>query len=112
MEFLEDYDCIINYHPGKANVVANALSRKVQVAGLMIKEWALLESICEWRHCLRSHKVSFSNVTVTSTLLERIKESQKEDLRVRKWGAKVEKGETTEFNFSPEGILKYRNRIV
>ena len=38
IEFLEDYDCTINYHPGKANVVADALSRKAQVAGLMIKE--------------------------------------------------------------------------
>ena len=28
MEFLEDYDFTLYYHPGKANVVANALSRK------------------------------------------------------------------------------------
>ncbi|KAI3771000.1 hypothetical protein L6452_02149 [Arctium lappa] len=28
MELLKDYDCEIHYHPGKANVVANALSRK------------------------------------------------------------------------------------
>ena len=27
MELIKDYDCMINYHPGKANVVANALSR-------------------------------------------------------------------------------------
>ena len=25
---IKDYDCVIDYHPGKANVVANALSHK------------------------------------------------------------------------------------
>lgn len=28
IEFLNDYDCTIEYHPSKANVVANALSRR------------------------------------------------------------------------------------
>ena len=28
MELIKDYDCVIDYHPGKVNVVADALSRK------------------------------------------------------------------------------------
>lgn len=28
MEFLKDFDCTINYHAGKANVVVEALGRK------------------------------------------------------------------------------------
>ena len=28
MEWIKDYDCMIDYHPGKANVVGDALSRK------------------------------------------------------------------------------------
>ena len=93
-------------------MVADALRRKAQVEGLMIKEWDLLESVCEWKPCLGSQKVIFSNIRVTSTLLERVKEAQKEDVMVRKWGEKVEKGELSNFNFSPEGVLRYRNRVV
>ena len=32
MEFLEDYDFTLHYHPDKANVVADALSRKLRGA--------------------------------------------------------------------------------
>ena len=56
VEFLEDYDCIINYHPGKTNVVADALSRKVQVVGLMIKILHLLEEISVWNPTLNKEK--------------------------------------------------------
>ena len=28
MELIKDYDCVIDYHPGKANAVVDALSRK------------------------------------------------------------------------------------
>jgi hypothetical protein len=31
VELIKDYDCIIDYHPRKANVVADALSRKDKV---------------------------------------------------------------------------------
>ena len=50
VEYLKDYDFNLSYHAGKANVVANALSRRTYtMASLMIKEWHLLEGLVECR---------------------------------------------------------------
>nr|GEY70942.1 putative reverse transcriptase domain-containing protein [Tanacetum cinerariifolium] len=37
LELLSDYDCEIRYHPGKANVVADALSQKERIKPLRIR---------------------------------------------------------------------------
>ena len=113
MQFLEDYDCTINYYPGKANVVVvDTLSRKAQISGLMVKEWEMLGAVGEWNPRLERKKITFGNIRVTSTLLDRIKEAQTEDLMVQKWVKNVEKGEIPDFNLSSEGVLRFKNRIV
>ena len=47
MEFLDDYDFTLHYHPGKANVVADALSRKSRgaLASIASREWQMLKIV-------------------------------------------------------------------
>ena len=71
----------------------------------------MLEKISEWNCRLKRQKL-FRNITVRSTLLDRIKETQKKDSAVHKRTEKVQKGELLDFNLSLEGILRYRNRVV
>ena len=47
MEFLKDYDFTLYYHPDKANVVVDALSRNSRGALAIIasREWRMLETV-------------------------------------------------------------------
>jgi len=46
VEYLKDYDFELLYHPGKANVVADARSRKrIHVSAMMMKELELIERL-------------------------------------------------------------------
>ena len=47
MEYLEDYDFTLQYHPGKENVVADALTRKSRgvLASVASREWLMLETM-------------------------------------------------------------------
>ena len=38
LELFKDYDCIIDYHPGKENVVEDALSRKM-ISAMSLKDY-------------------------------------------------------------------------
>ena len=51
MEFLEDYNFTLHYHPGKANDVADVLSRKSRgvLASVASREWWMLETMRQFR---------------------------------------------------------------
>jgi hypothetical protein len=44
LELIKDYDLEVHYHPGKANVVADALSRKAHCSCLCVE--AFNETLC------------------------------------------------------------------
>nr|XP_027100973.1 uncharacterized protein LOC113720231 [Coffea arabica] len=92
--------------------LTDALSRKTQLASSLVREWSLLEDVCEWKPHLKPKRVIFGNIEVKSALMERIKEGQVKDPMVQKWVEKVEKGELPNFNLSPDRILKFRIRVV
>ena len=78
MEFLKDYDFQLKYHPGKANVVADALSRKsLHVSTMMVHELELLERFRDLRLnvvCCDANLL-VSKVDVRNLLQDRIREA-------------------------------------
>ena len=79
MELIKDYDMKLHYHPGKANVVADALSRKSYANPLV--SGGLPRELAEDLRELRLEIVPRGFVAaleVQSTLLGKIREAQKE----------------------------------
>ena len=82
MKYLEDYDFTLHYHPGKANVVADAFSRKSQgvLASMASREWQMLEAVGQFGLHYRDHAlVTLGSLIVTSSLLSRVIEFQGQD---------------------------------
>ena len=73
MEYLEDYDFDLQYHPGKANVVADALSRKTygSLACLAIREWKMMGQLSEFNVdlCGSGDSASLCVIVIQPTLI-------------------------------------------
>ncbi|GJW14785.1 putative reverse transcriptase domain-containing protein [Tanacetum coccineum] len=70
LELLSDYDCEIRYHPGKANFVVDALSRKERIKPLRVQALVriigldLPKQILKLRSKHRNQRISKMNMTV------------------------------------------------
>ena len=79
MEFLEEYDFTLHYHPDKANVVADALSRKSRgaLASIDSREWRMLETVGQFRLQYNEQTQGTLGILMaTPSLLSRVIESQ------------------------------------
>ncbi|GJT77755.1 putative reverse transcriptase domain-containing protein [Tanacetum coccineum] len=87
IELFSDYDCEIRYHPGKANVVADALSRK---------------------EIVKPNRVRAMNMTLQSSIKDRILAAQKEAVDE---SAGLQKGLDEMIEQRSDGTLYYLDRI-
>ena len=115
MELLKDYDCTIDYHQGKANVVADALSRKStrSLAYMQTIQLPLMVELRELGVELRMHASGalFASFQLRSILVDRIIEAQLEDPYLMGMRTKVEEGEQSDFAIRDDGALVIGSRI-
>ena len=112
LELIKDYDMKLHYHPGKANVVADALSRKSYANILESKGLPkeLAQDIMELR--LEIVPTGFiATMEVQSTLLDKIREAQKEDKEIAEIKEKMSKGKAKGFREDEHDILWFEDRV-
>ncbi|KAA0056287.1 reverse transcriptase [Cucumis melo var. makuwa] len=115
LELIKDYDCTLEYHPGKANVVADALSKKSRLpkSALCGIRVALLNE-------LRGSKVRvtkedsgslLAQFQVWSSLVTEIVRRQSEDSNLQKKLEKSKKGLEVEFELRTDGAIVKQGRL-
>jgi hypothetical protein len=115
LKLIKDYDCEINYHPGKANVVADALSRKstVELAALGISQPRLIKELTGMGLEVVGEgvPVHLANLMVQSELLARIKVAQLEDPKCAKIKQLLTEGKAKEFCLKEDGLLTHFKQV-
>jgi hypothetical protein len=112
LELINDYDLRNNYHPGKANVVANALSRRSHVSQLVVDSMPF--ELCEEFNKLKLRIIAIMEVMemeVGSSLLQGIQKGQVEDEKIQEIKRNIKEEKSLGFTEDEEGVLWYKGRI-
>ena len=107
MEYLKDYDFTLHYHPGKANVVIDALSLKSRgvLASVASQEWKMLKTMGQFR-------LQYSD-QAQGVLGSRVIESHGQDAEISSIRDRVMSGTGDEgWAIHTDGSLQYRGRVV
>ena len=118
LELLKDYDCTIQYHLGKANVVADALNRKSSgsLAHISAEKRQLTRELYELYdqglqlEVLESGAL-LAHFRVKSVLMDRIKTAQCRDPQLMKIIDEVQQGQADDFVIGDDGTLRLGTRL-
>jgi hypothetical protein len=113
LELIKDYELEIHYHPGKANVVADTLSRKASYHCLTIKTFDI--TLCQEMEKLNLGMIqhgTLNQLKLESILLQRIIDAQRNDKGMKHIHEKIEAGKANCFRKDDQGIIWFNDRIV
>jgi hypothetical protein len=112
LELIKDYDLEIHYHPGKANMVADALSRKSHVNAIMVSQ--MPRELCKEFERLNLEFVAHTEgitIEVEPTLEQDIRKGTPEDPKIQEVTEMIEAGKAPDFTEDEHGIVWFRKRI-
>ena len=115
VDLIKDYECTIEYHPGKANVVANALSRK-STGSISHLKVVYLPRLVEFRSLgvrleLTGNGALLARFHVHPVLIDRIRELQTQDPTMIKLKREAESGQLKGFLVRADGTLMMGHKL-